>query len=70
MSTNFKIRNFIRAKSEKRLRSLMFKKQTELGMASLSFDIVFAKGFWYAWYYEVLKTDNLEEVVDDTTENN
>ena len=55
MST-FKVRNFIKAKSEIRLRSLMFQKQLELKMSALEFDnITYAKGYWYAWYYEAAK---------------
>lgn len=70
MSNSFKIRNYIKAKSEKRLRFLMYKKQIELGMAALEFDITFAKGIWFAWYYEILKTDKLlEGVLDGTTKN-
>jgi hypothetical protein len=48
----------------------MFKKQTELQMTALEFDIVHAKGYWYAWYYEILKTETLKEISDDNTENN
>jgi hypothetical protein len=69
MSNSFKIRNFIKAKSEKRLRRLMFDKQIKLGMAALEFDITFAKGEWFAWYYEILKNDNLEIIVDDSAKN-
>ena len=48
----------------------MFDKQIELGMAALEFDnITFAKGRWYAWYYEILTNDKLE-ILDDSTENN
>lgn len=68
MSNTFKIRNFIKAKSEKRLRRLMFEKQVKLGMVSLEFDnITFVKGNWYAWYYEILTNDKMEIVVDDNT---
>jgi hypothetical protein len=67
MSNTFKIRNFIKAKSEKRLRRLMFDKQVELGMAALEFDITYASKNWFAWYYEILKDNNLEIVVDEST---
>ena len=60
----FKIRNYVRAKSEKRLRSLMLRKQLELKMA---FDITYAKGYWFAWYYEVAKD---EIVIQIESENN
>jgi hypothetical protein len=64
---NFKIRNYLRAKSEKRLRSLMYEKQIQLKMASLEFDIIFANGYWFAWYYEILTTDTMEMIADDTS---
>lgn len=63
----FKIRNYIKAKSEKRLRLLMYQKQISLGMQALEFDITFAKGSWYAWYYEVTSFETLTEVMDDNT---
>lgn len=66
----FKVRNFIKAKSEKRLRFLMYQKQLELKMAALEFDITYAKGFWFAWYYEILNNDSVSELVDGNTENN
>jgi hypothetical protein len=69
MSNSFKIRNYITARSEKRLRRLMFDKQIELGMAALAFDITYANKKWVAWYYEILTNDKLE-ILDDTTENN
>jgi len=69
MSNSFKIRNFIKAKSEKGLRRLMFDKQIELGMAALAFDITYAKGAWVAWYYEILKNDKLEILANDSTKN-
>jgi hypothetical protein len=60
MSNTFKVRNYIRAKSEKGLRSLM-----------LEFDIVYAKGYWFAWYYEIAKDQTVVEIESDgTTENN
>lgn len=64
--SNFKIRNYLRAKSEKRLRSLMYEKQIQLKMASLEFDIIFANGYWFAWYYEILTTDTMGVIIDDT----
>jgi len=71
---SFKIRNFITAKSPKRLRRLMYEKQISLGMAALEFDqITYAKGNWYAWYYEILKSDNqsIQDISEDgITENN
>jgi hypothetical protein len=65
--SNFKIRNYLRAKSEKRLRSLMYERQIQLKMASLEFDIIFANGYWFAWYYEILTTDTMETIVNDDT---
>ena len=47
----------------------MFDKQIELGMAALAFDITYANGNWFAWYYEILKDNNLEIIVDDTSKN-
>lgn len=74
MSTSFKIRNYIKAKSEKRLRSLMFHKQLELKMSALEFDnITHAKGYWYAWYYEIAKDTTIIKIegeANDSTENN
>ena len=48
----------------------MFNKQVKLGMAAMEFDITFANGYWFAWYYEILKNETLKEVSDDNTENN
>jgi hypothetical protein len=49
----------------------MFKKQLELSMAALEFDIVYAKGYWFAWYYEIAKDQTVVEIESDgTTENN
>lgn len=70
MSNTFKVRNFIKAKSEKRLRSLMFEKQMQLKMTALAFDIVYANGYWFAWYYELLDNKTLGEVADGNTDNN
>lgn len=64
MSNTFKVRNFIKAKSEKRLRLLMFNKQIELGMSALEFDITFAKGFWFAWFYEIANTRAMSEITE------
>lgn len=66
----FKVRNFIKAKSEKRLRSLMYQKQLQLKMAALQFDIVYANGYWFAWYYEILNTDTLKELSNGNTKDN
>jgi hypothetical protein len=48
----------------------MYQKQIQLGMAALEFDIEFAKGRWYAWYYEIIKNETLEEIIDGNTEDN
>ena len=48
----------------------MFDKQIELGMAALEFDITYAKGEWFAWYYEILKDNNLGILDDGTTKDN
>lgn len=48
----------------------MFQKQVKLGMASLAFDITYAKGAWYAWYYEIASNDALEEVADVPAKDN
>jgi hypothetical protein len=69
MANNFKIRNYIKAKSENRLRRLMFEKQIKLGMAALEFDITYAKGSWFAWYYEVLTNDKMGIISNESTEN-
>jgi hypothetical protein len=70
MSNSFKIRNYIKAKSEKRLRSLMFHKQLELKMAALEFDnITHAKGYWYAWYYEIASDAAVIAIESDTNGN-
>jgi hypothetical protein len=70
MASNFKIRNYIKAKSVKGLRRLMYDKQIQLGMAALAFDIVYAKGTWYAWYYQILNNDTIQEVADAVTTDN
>lgn len=70
MSTTFKIKNYIKAKSPRRLRLLMFQKQIQLSMTALEFEVVFAKGEWYAWYYEAANTRAMDEVIDADTPNN
>jgi hypothetical protein len=70
MSTSFKIRNYIKAKSEKRLRSLMFHKQLELKMSALEFDnITYAKGYWFAWYYEIAKDETVIQIESESNGN-
>ena len=67
----FKTRNFIEARSPRRLRFLMYQKQIQLGMSALEFDqITFSKGKWQAWYYEIVKEETLTEIFDGNTENN
>jgi hypothetical protein len=63
----FKVRNFIKAKSEKRLRSLMYQKQLQLKMAAMQFDVIHANGYWFAWFYEVLNTESLNEIANGNT---
>ena len=48
----------------------MFNKQVELGMAALEFDITFAKGYWFAWYYEIATTQKVLDDLNEHTENN
>ena len=52
----------------------MFHKQLELKMAALEFDnITHAKGYWFAWYYEIAKDETvmtMESENNDTTRNN
>ena len=52
----------------------MFNKQIELKMAALEFDnITYAKGYWYAWYYEIAKNEivmQIESEKDGNTKNN
>jgi hypothetical protein len=70
MSNSFKIRNYIKAKSENRLRSLMFRKQLELKMAALEFDnISYAKGYWFAWYYEIAKDETVIKIESESNGN-
>lgn len=47
----------------------MFEKQIKLGMAALEFDITYAKGSWFAWYYEVLTNDKMGIISNESTEN-
>lgn len=68
--SSFKVRNFIKAKSEKRLRSLMYQKQLQLKMAAMQFDIVHANGYWFAWFYEILNTQSLDEIANGNTKDN
>jgi len=69
MSNVFKIRNYVRAKSEKRLRSLMLRKQLELKMSALAFDITYAKGYWFAWYYEIAKDEIVIQIESENNDN-
>ena len=72
MSSSIKIKNFIKAKSPRRLRTLMMQKQMQMGMASLSFDVMFdsSKKEYIAWFYEILSQETLKEVSDDSAESN
>lgn len=70
MSKSFKARNYIEARSPRRLRFLMYQKQIQLGMAALEFDVTFSKGKWYAWYYEIIKDETLTEIINGNTEDN
>ena len=70
--TTFKVKNFIKAKSPTRLRSLMYQKQLELSMAALHFDIVSHKGELIAFYDEILTNDKVKQMDNDVVrqENN
>jgi hypothetical protein len=48
------IPNFIRAKSEKRLRQLIMINNVRLNMSYVAYNIVSHNGSWYAWYNEPL----------------
>ena len=48
----------------------MYQKQLELKMSALQFDIMSHKGTWYAWYYEIINNESLEEIVDGNTKDN
>ena len=45
------IPNFIRARSPRRLRVLMFQNNVRKSR-SFTYDIQFDQGFWWAWYFE------------------
>ena len=48
----------------------MFHKQLELKMAALEFDnITHAKGYWYAWYYEIASDAAVIAIESDTNGN-
>lgn len=51
----------------------MLRKQLELKMSALAFDITYAKGYWFAWYYEIAKDEiviQIESENNDTAKNN
>lgn len=50
------IPHFIKAKSAKGLRRLMFKTNAQAGMQFQYFDIQFVNGSWFAWYFSDLKS--------------
>ena len=48
----------------------MFNKQLELKMAALEFDnISYAKGYWFAWYYEIAKDETVIKIESESNGN-
>ena len=48
----------------------MFHKQLELKMAALEFDnISYAKGYWFAWYYEIAKDETVIKIESESNGN-
>lgn len=72
MSNTLKIKNFVKAKSPRRLRSLMMEKQLKLGMTALAFDVMYdtSRKEYVAWYYEILKQENMEELINGDNQKN
>lgn len=58
--------NFIKAKTPRGLRLLMIRNNVRLKATVQYFDVQFVKGAWFAWFYEPL---NMESI-DDLAENN
>ena len=58
------IPTFIVASTPKRLRRLMLQTNAKLGATVQYFDIQYANGKWYAWYYEPITS----EIVNDLAE--
>ena len=56
------IPNYIKAKSEKRLRLLMLASNLKDGITYKYFDIQYVKGSWYAWYYAEINQHNISEL--------
>lgn len=67
-TNKFNIPTFLKAKTAEELRSLMLKNNLKLNQEFNYFDIQFANGSWFAWYYIALDTAQiLNERKDDTT---
>jgi hypothetical protein len=61
---------FIKARSPQGLRRLMIKTNAKHGYTFHYFDIQFANGSWYAWFYKDLlatNKDDVEELNNDET---
>jgi hypothetical protein len=55
--------NFIKARDPKELRALMLANSIRLSMTVQYFDMQFAQGKWWAWYYEPLfKSSEVKEL--------
>lgn len=62
--------NFLMARNPKELRALMFKNSLRLAMTVQYFDIQFAQGKWFAWYFEPLEKSREMREAHGITENN
>lgn len=60
IGNNLRIPHYLEAGSPRRLRQLMFENNILSGKEYTYTDIIFAKGKWYAWYYE--QVDHAEAV--------
>lgn len=56
---SFNIPHFLKARSPDGLRALMLENNNKRGCEFQYYQIVFADGFWYAWFYDVAKEYNL-----------
>jgi hypothetical protein len=53
---------FIRSRSPNGLRRSMLQNNAKYGMTFQYFDIQFAQGSWYAWYYRSLENINADDI--------
>ena len=57
--------NYLKAKTPRGLRLLCIKNNAKLSSTIQYFDIQFVKGYWYAWYYEPLTAEGINDLIEE-----